>query len=123
MGKYGKGDTSWFTHDRFGMFIHWGLYSMLARHEWIRHYEQISNEEYQKYFDLFYPDMFNPKEWAKAAKEAGMKYFVITTKASACSTANGRITKPPTRRLAKTCCAKSSMPSVRKACMSVSIIR
>ena len=80
MGKYGKGDTSWFTHDRFGMFIHWGLYSMLARHEWIRHYEQISNEEYQKYFDLFYPDMFNPKEWAKAAKEAGMKYFVITTK-------------------------------------------
>ena len=62
------------------MFIHWGLYSMLARDEWIRHYEQISNEEYQKYFDLFYPDMFTPKEWAKAAKEAGMKYFVITTK-------------------------------------------
>lgn len=80
MGDYGHGDTSWYTHDRFGMFIHWGLYSMLARHEWVRHREQISNEEYQVYFDLFDPDMFNPREWAKAAREAGMKYFVITTK-------------------------------------------
>ena len=80
MGKYGKGDTSWFTHDRFGMFIHWGLYSMLARGEWIRHYEQISNEEYQKCFDLFNPDMFDPKEWARAARKAGMKYLVITSK-------------------------------------------
>ena len=33
MGNYGKGDTSWFTHDRFGMFIHWGVYAMLGRHE------------------------------------------------------------------------------------------
>ena len=78
MGKYGKGDTSWFTHDRFGMFIHWGLYSMAARHEWVRNFEQMSDDEYQKYFDLFYPDMFNPKEWAKAAKSAGMTYFVLT---------------------------------------------
>ncbi|MBO7534083.1 MAG: alpha-L-fucosidase, partial [Victivallales bacterium] len=75
MGKYGKGDTSWFTHDRFGMFIVWGLYSMAARHEWVRNFEQMSDDEYQKYFDLF-----NPKEWAKAAKAAGMTYFVITTK-------------------------------------------
>ncbi len=80
MATYGHGDTTWFTHDRFGMFIHWGLYSMPARHEWIRNYEQISNEDYQIYFDLFNPDMFCPKEWAKAAREAGMKYFVITTK-------------------------------------------
>ena len=80
MGNYGKGDTSWFTHDRFGMFIHWGLYSMPARHEWVRHNEKIDNETYQVYFDLFNPDLFNPKEWAKAAREAGMKYFVITTK-------------------------------------------
>ncbi|MCR5382284.1 MAG: alpha-L-fucosidase [Lentisphaeria bacterium] len=80
MGKYGKGDTGWYTHDRFGMFIVWGLYSLAARHEWVRNFEQMSDEEYQKYFDLFCPDMFNPKEWAKAAKEAGMTYFVITTK-------------------------------------------
>lgn len=80
MGNYGKGDTSWFTHDRFGMFIHWGLYSMPARHEWVRHNEKIDNETYQVYFDLFNPDLFDPKQWAKAAREAGMKYFVITTK-------------------------------------------
>ena len=71
---------SWWTQARFGMFIHWGLYSMPARHEWVRSYERISNEEYQKYFLHFNPDLFDPREWAKAGKEAGMKYFVITTK-------------------------------------------
>lgn len=68
------------THDRFGMFIHFGLYSTAARHEWVKKTEKISTEEYQKYFDVFNPDLFNPKEWAKEAKEAGMKYAVITTK-------------------------------------------
>jgi alpha-L-fucosidase len=62
------------------MFIHWGLYSMPARHEWIRNYERISNEQYQKYFDRFNPDLYEPKEWARMAKKAGMKYFVITAK-------------------------------------------
>jgi alpha-L-fucosidase len=71
---------SWWTQARFGMFIHWGLYSMPARHEWVRSYERISNEDYQKYFLRFNPDLFDPKQWAKACKEAGMKYFVITTK-------------------------------------------
>ena len=80
MADFGKGDTGWFTHDRFGMFIHWGLYSMPGRHEWIRNYEEIPNEDYEKYFEQFNPDLFNPKEGAKAAREAGMKYFVITTK-------------------------------------------
>ena len=80
MTDFGKGDTSWFTHDRFGMFIHWGLYSMPGRHEWVRNYEEIPNEDYEKYFERFNPDLFDPKEWAKAAREAGMKYFVITTK-------------------------------------------
>ena len=80
MADYGKGDTKWFVHDRFGMFIHWGLYSMPARHEWIRNYECIPTEDYQIYFDLFNPDLFNPKEWAKAAHDAGMKYVVFTTK-------------------------------------------
>jgi alpha-L-fucosidase len=80
MKGYGKGDSSWFTHDRFGMFIHWGLYSMPARHEWIRNRELIANEDYQKYFDNFDPDLFNASEWAKAAREAGMKYVVFTAK-------------------------------------------
>jgi len=80
MAAFGKGNTSWFVHDRFGMFIHWGLYSMPARHEWVRNREEISNEDYEKYFQRFDPDLFEPKEWARAAREAGMKYFVITAK-------------------------------------------
>ncbi|HEX2950381.1 MAG TPA: alpha-L-fucosidase [Armatimonadota bacterium] len=78
--KQMKGDTSWFTHDRFGMFIHWGLYALPARHEWIRNREEISNEVYEKYFRHFDPDLYDPDLWARAAENAGMKYFVITTK-------------------------------------------
>ena len=74
------GNTEWFTADRFGLFIHFGLYAEAARHEWVKSMEQISNEDYQKYFDHFDPDLYDPKEWARAAKEAGMKYFIITTK-------------------------------------------
>jgi alpha-L-fucosidase len=74
------GDTSWFVHDRFGMFIHWGLYAMPARHEWIKSREKITEEKYDIYFKYFNPDLFDPKEWAKKAKAAGMKYAVLTTK-------------------------------------------
>jgi len=70
----------WWTDGRFGMFIHWGLYSEAARHEWVKRWERMSNEQYQPYFDEFNPDLFNPKEWAKKAKAAGMKYAVLTTK-------------------------------------------
>ncbi len=80
MSDFGKSDTKWFTHDRFGMFIHWGLYSMPGRHEWIRNREEISNEDYEKYFERFNPDLFDPKAWARAAADAGMKYVVFTTK-------------------------------------------
>lgn len=75
------GDTSWFTHDRFGMFIHWGLYALPARHEWVKNHEKITNEVYDaKYFKHFDPDLYDPQLWADAAANAGMKYFVITTK-------------------------------------------
>ncbi len=70
----------WWTDARFGMFIHWGLYAQAARHEWVKKRERISDEDYQKYFEYFNPDLFNPTEWAKKAKAAGMKYAVITTK-------------------------------------------
>lgn len=70
----------WWTNDRFGMFIHWGLYAMPARHEWVKKYEKLTNEEYEKYFEMFNPDLYNPVEWAKKAKAAGMKYAVITSK-------------------------------------------
>ncbi len=70
----------WWTDARFGMFIHWGLYALPARHEWVKQRERMTTEEYQKYFDLFNPDLYNPREWAKMAKDAGMKYAVITSK-------------------------------------------
>ena len=71
----------WWSDARFGMFIHFGLYAMPARHEWIRHYERIPNDVYDtKYYARFNPDLFDAKAWAKAAKAAGMKYMVLTTK-------------------------------------------
>ncbi len=75
-----KGDTAWFTESRFGMFIHWGLYSLAARHEWVKKHESIRTEAYQKYFDHFDPDLYDPRAWARAARKAGMRYFVVTTK-------------------------------------------
>jgi alpha-L-fucosidase len=75
------GDSSWFVQARFGMFIHWGLYALAARHEWVKHNESIPNEVYDaKYFKHFDPDLYDPKLWAQAASGAGMKYFVVTTK-------------------------------------------
>ena len=71
---------SWWTHDRFGMFIHFGLYSLPARGEWVKMGEQIAEEKYDEYFKYFNPDLFDAKAWAKAAKEAGMKYAVLTAK-------------------------------------------
>ncbi|MEM6459858.1 MAG: alpha-L-fucosidase [Planctomycetota bacterium] len=75
------GDHSWFVHDRFGLFVHWGLYSMPARHEWVQSYERIAPEAYStRYFDRFDPDLYRPELWAAAAGDAGMKYAVITAK-------------------------------------------
>jgi alpha-L-fucosidase len=70
----------WWTEARFGMFIHWGLYAQAARHEWVKKNERIPDSEYQKYFELFNPDLFDPADWARKAKAAGMKYAVITSK-------------------------------------------
>ena len=70
----------WWTDARFGMFIHWGLYALPGRHEWVKNMERMTNEQYQKYFEMFNPDMYDPHEWAKMAKAAGMKYVVLTAK-------------------------------------------
>lgn len=72
--------TKWFRQARFGMFIHFGLYAIPGRGEWIRSNEQMTIEDYQPYFDAFNPSEFDAKVWAKAAKEAGMKYVVLTAK-------------------------------------------
>ncbi len=74
------GDTAWFRHDRFGMFIHFGLYALPARHEWVKHNELTPEDKYQKYYDHFNPDLFDARDWARQAKAAGMKYAVLTTK-------------------------------------------
>ena len=70
----------WFVHDRFGLFIHWGLYALPARHEWVMQHEQIPVETYERYFHHFDPDLYDPEAWADAAAQAGMKYMVITSK-------------------------------------------
>jgi len=72
--------TEWFRQDRFGMFIHWGIYAIPARGEWVRSQERLGIEDYEPYFNEFNPTCYNPKEWAKVAKEAGMKYAVMTAK-------------------------------------------
>ncbi len=54
------GDTSWFTHDRFGLFVHWGLYSLAARHEWVKSREEIDDETYAKYFRALRPGPLRP---------------------------------------------------------------
>ncbi|MFD0339886.1 alpha-L-fucosidase [Streptomyces sp. NPDC127117] len=73
-------ETTWFTDDRFGMFVHWGLYSLAARHEWVKNREKLTDEQYQVYFDHFDPDRYDPVQWARAARAAGMRYVVLTTK-------------------------------------------
>ena len=62
------------------MFVHWGIYALPARHEWVMNQEEITVEEYSKYFRRFDPDLYDPREWARAAKDSGMKYVVLTTK-------------------------------------------
>lgn len=73
-------DYSWFDFSRFGMFIHWGVYSMGARYTWLKSHERMTDAEYDRYVKHFDPDMFNPKEWARLARRAGMRYVVFTSK-------------------------------------------
>ncbi|QQA44248.1 alpha-L-fucosidase [Pelagovum pacificum] len=72
--------TAWFTDARFGLFIHWGLYAIPARHEWVQTREQTPPEDYAAYLDQFDPDLFDPADWARKAKAAGMRYVVVTAK-------------------------------------------
>lgn len=72
--------VSWFREARFGMFIHWGLYAIPARGEWVRSNEEMPEEEYLPFFREFNPVDYDPKVWARAAKDAGMKYVVMTSK-------------------------------------------
>jgi alpha-L-fucosidase len=70
----------WWHEARFGMFIHFGLYSVLGRHEWAMEEEGIPVAEYQQLAQQFNPKPQAARAWAKLAKAAGMKYMVMTTK-------------------------------------------
>ena len=72
--------VEWFRNARFGMFIHWGLYSIPGRGEWVRSNEQMPEEDYLPYFERFTAKDFDPAAWARAAKQAGMEYVVMTAK-------------------------------------------
>ncbi len=70
----------WFRAARFGMFIHWGLYAQLGRHEWVMNRERIPVAEYEKLAATWKPRPHAARHWAKLAREAGMRYMVMTTK-------------------------------------------
>src|SRR5690349_8291017 len=70
----------WWHEARFGMFIHWGLYSVLGRHEWVMENEGIPVAEYEQIAKRFKPKPNAARDWAKLAKQAGQKYMVMTTK-------------------------------------------
>jgi alpha-L-fucosidase len=71
---------AWWREAKFGMFIHWGLYSILGRGEWVMVIEDIPISEYEQLATQFNPKPHAAREWARLAKEAGMKYMVMTTK-------------------------------------------
>jgi alpha-L-fucosidase len=79
-GEVGGIPAGWWTEARFGLFIHWGIYAAAGRHEWVQHRERLTDAEYRRYFDHFDPDLFDPRSWARAAWQAGMRYLVVTTK-------------------------------------------
>lgn len=69
-----------FAQDRYGLFIHWGIYSPLADGEWVMKHRLIGDPQYQKLASQFNPTQFNADAWVKMAKDAGMKYITITSK-------------------------------------------
>lgn len=71
---------AWFKAARFGMFIHWGLYAQLGRNEWAMNLERIPVAEYERLAATWKPAPGCIRQWAKLAKQAGMRYMVLTTK-------------------------------------------
>ncbi len=70
----------WFQDARFGLFIHWGVYSVLGDGEWVMNNQNISIKEYEKLSTFFNPVYFDAEEWVLMAKNAGMKYITITSR-------------------------------------------
>jgi alpha-L-fucosidase len=70
----------WFEEARFGLFVHWGVYSVLGDGEWVMHRQNISVNEYEKLPEFFNPTGFDAEQWVLMAKDAGMKYITITSR-------------------------------------------
>lgn len=73
-------NREWFQDARFGLFIHWGVYSILGDGEWVMNQQKIPVKTYDKLPSFFNPTGYDPKAWVQMAKDAGMKYIVITSK-------------------------------------------
>ena len=71
---------TWFQDARFGMFIHWGLYSIIGKQEWVMHTDRIPVPEYEKLVPQFNPTRFDADTWVRTAAEAGQKYIIITSR-------------------------------------------
>ncbi len=110
----------WFQDIRFGMFIHWGLYSLIARGEWVMHTEKIAVPEYEKLAPQFNPVKFNADEWVSIAADAGQKYMIITsrhhdgfsmydTALSEYKITNTPFKRDPLRELADACARRSDV--------------
>lgn len=72
--------SEWFREARFGLFLHWGIYAIPARGEWSYTYDDWKPGEYEAFMNEFNPTAYDPHEWARLAKAAGMKYVVLTTR-------------------------------------------
>lgn len=70
----------WFDEARFGLFAHFGVYSVAARHEWVQSYERLTDDDYRQYAEHFAPDRFDARALARQAKSTGMGYVVLTAK-------------------------------------------
>jgi alpha-L-fucosidase len=78
--KLAAADMQWWQDAKFGMFIHWGLYAIPAQGEWYMNDKKVPAEEYRKLMGEFNPQRYDPAAWAKAARDAGMKYMVLTAR-------------------------------------------
>ena len=72
--------AGWFLDARFGLFIHWGVYSLIGKGEWVQDTGRIPVEEYEKLHLQFQPSQFDAAQWVALAKRAGQRYLVVTTK-------------------------------------------
>ncbi len=77
--RFGDARDWWFKR-RFGLFVHWGLYSIAGWHEQLEWRGGVPRKEYEKLFQQFNPQHYNPDAWLDLAESAGMEYICLTTK-------------------------------------------